>query len=62
MRMFPFRCLRRPWVPTPAIAQAQVTECGVASLAIILAHHGRFVSLEELRRATGVWRDGTSAS
>jgi ABC-type bacteriocin/lantibiotic exporter with double-glycine peptidase domain len=61
MRVLSFRWLRRRWVSTPAIAQAQVTECGVASLAIILAHHGRFVSLEELRRATGVSRDGTSA-
>lgn len=46
-------------VPT-IIQQAQV-ECGAASLGMILAHHGRWETLEDLRAACGVTRDGASA-
>ncbi len=47
---------------TPVIPQMHATECGAACLGILLAHHGRHVSIEELRVACRVTRDGSSAS
>lgn len=51
---------RKP-VPTPERMELAPTESGAACLAILLAHYGRWVSLEEARDACGVSRDGSSA-
>ena len=53
---------RRQRARTPVLLQLTETECGAACLGIVLAHFGRWVSIEELRDACSVGRDGCSAA
>lgn len=45
----------------PVVRQMQYADCGAACLGMVLAHHGRRVSLDELRQMTGTSRDGVDA-
>ena len=46
---------------TPVFMQLESTDCAAACLGIVLAHFGRWVSLEELRETCGSGRDGANA-
>lgn len=48
-------------VAVPSFFQQAATECGAASLGMILAHYGRWITLDQLREECGVDRNGASA-
>ncbi|MGN6105370.1 MAG: peptidase domain-containing ABC transporter [Kofleriaceae bacterium] len=45
----------------PFVQQLEWTDCGAASLCMVMAYHGKDVKLAEVREAMGIGRDGVSA-
>lgn len=53
--------MQKKYTKTPTIYQMEATECGAASLSMIMGYYGRHMPLEQLRIETGVSRDGCNA-
>ncbi len=61
----PFQALGvlfQPRRSLPALTQMAATECGAASLAMILSYYGYHITISEVSTQCGVGRDGLSAS
>lgn len=45
----------------PVVMQLEALECGAASLAMVMAHYGKWIPLSQAREDCGVSRDGSNA-
>ena len=53
--------MKKRVIQTDCTLQFEMTECGAASLSILLKYYGKYVTLADLRMACCIGRDGSSA-
>lgn len=53
--------MKKMYAKTPTIYQMEATECGAASLSMVIGYYGKHMALEQMRIETGVSRDGCNA-
>lgn len=61
-RSISYKDVKQKYIKTPTVFQMEMTECGAASLSMIMKYYGVSISLEQLRLDTGVSRDGCKAN
>lgn len=55
------QCAEKGVVKVPVIMQLEMTECGAASLAMVMAYFNKWIPLEQIRQDCAVSRDGSNA-